>query len=283
MRALVVAVLAVIVGTVLVGMIVWWQTAGESGTAAVKNPFYVRGQHLLEEGSRKEAAAAFRKAIRPSPEAPQPHLQLAMLYDDHQNRPAGTIYHYKRYLELLEGQSDSRQKDAVRKWLRDAERDYLQQLATEHGDFTNRWARREELPAEKETEGKNRITPRERKLAQKVKELNTERIRLERRLRRVKAEAGEATSASGPEMAGTDADSGGSEKPEKSVEVYQVRKGDTLYGICERRYGNGGYWDELLRYNDDKLQGDPEINAGVRIKLPPQKVLENVNDTPTTQ
>jgi nucleoid-associated protein YgaU len=52
---------------------------------------------------------------------------------------------------------------------------------------------------------------------------------------------------------------------------HQVGKGETLYAICKRFYGDGGLADELARFND--MANPAAVSEGRRLRLPAAEVL----------
>ena len=50
--------------------------------------------------------------------------------------------------------------------------------------------------------------------------------------------------------------------------VYQVKRGDTLYGIAERFYGDAQQWRKILRYNKEELRSANALKVGQRLYIP---------------
>lgn len=57
------------------------------------------------------------------------------------------------------------------------------------------------------------------------------------------------------------------------VEWYTVEKGDSLYGIAEKFYGDGSLADELGAFNADRVPENLMVRAGVRIRIPSRNDL----------
>lgn len=55
-------------------------------------------------------------------------------------------------------------------------------------------------------------------------------------------------------------------KPEPKPESYQVNKGDTLWSIATRFYGNGQMWLDIARHN--RIRHADEIAVGMVLRLP---------------
>ncbi|HEU5078178.1 MAG TPA: LysM peptidoglycan-binding domain-containing protein [Opitutaceae bacterium] len=71
-------------------------------TAEIDESGYRRAKELLRQGRNQEALAEFQKVIekRGLNNAPESHLELGLLYQNHIRDPIAAIYHYRRYLEL---------------------------------------------------------------------------------------------------------------------------------------------------------------------------------------
>lgn len=50
--------------------------------------------------------------------------------------------------------------------------------------------------------------------------------------------------------------------------VYQVKRGDTLYGIAQRFYGDPQQWKKILQYNKDELRNSSSLKVGQRLYIP---------------
>ena len=60
----------------------------------------IEAREYLEAEQYKEAEATFKKALDENPLIARPHLDLAMIYQQHIINHIHAIYHYDRYLEL---------------------------------------------------------------------------------------------------------------------------------------------------------------------------------------
>jgi len=52
------------------------------------------------------------------------------------------------------------------------------------------------------------------------------------------------------------------------AESYTVSKGDTLWGISKKFYGEGSKWQLILDANKDKIPDPNKLKAGTTIKIP---------------
>jgi nucleoid-associated protein YgaU len=68
--------------------------------------------------------------------------------------------------------------------------------------------------------------------------------------------------------------------PQIPLTRYDVKDGDTLYGISSKVYGQGMLWEKVRDYNKDKLGSNGTIHKGVTLLLPPKDVLLGKPYTP---
>lgn len=71
--------------------------------------------------------------------------------------------------------------------------------------------------------------------------------------------------------------------PQIPLTRYDVKDGDTLYGIAAKVYGQGGLWEKVREYNKDKLSASGTIHKGVTLMLPPKDVLLGKPYVPVAQ
>ena len=80
--------------------------------------YYNLGLSYDESGMYKKALAEYRKALKITPNDPDIHYNLGVLYDDHIKNKKKAIYHYKMYLKLAPHAKDASQ---VAYWIKEAE------------------------------------------------------------------------------------------------------------------------------------------------------------------
>jgi LysM repeat protein len=69
--------------------------------AEVDEPHYRRGTQLLRSGRAQEALEAFLKVVeKRGGDAPESHLECGILYLQHIKDPVAAIYHFRKYLAL---------------------------------------------------------------------------------------------------------------------------------------------------------------------------------------
>jgi tetratricopeptide (TPR) repeat protein len=95
-------------------------------TAEIDEPNYRRGKDLLRQGRNPEALAEFLKVIdKRGNDAPESHLEVGILYQQHIKDPITAIYHYKKFREL---KRNSPQSDLVRQRIDAATREFARDL-----------------------------------------------------------------------------------------------------------------------------------------------------------
>lgn len=57
------------------------------------------------------------------------------------------------------------------------------------------------------------------------------------------------------------------------AELYTLKDGETLYKICQTRYGNGNLWKELAEFNKGTVANPTKLRKGMTIRLPSASVL----------
>lgn len=57
------------------------------------------------------------------------------------------------------------------------------------------------------------------------------------------------------------------------VELYTLREGETLYKLCQSKYGNGNLWKELAEFNKATIPNPTKMRAGMTVRLPAVHIL----------
>ena len=57
------------------------------------------------------------------------------------------------------------------------------------------------------------------------------------------------------------------------AELYTLKDGETLYKICQAKYGNGNLWKELADFNKSTISNPTKLRKGTTIRLPSASVL----------
>lgn len=65
---------------------------------------------------------------------------------------------------------------------------------------------------------------------------------------------------------------------DEAAEVYIVRRGDSLSGICAERYGKASLWPALFEINKPAVMNPDEIYVGQELRVPSEEVIREVAD-----
>lgn len=75
---------------------------------------------------------------------------------------------------------------------------------------------------------------------------------------------------------GLQTQSAGQAASQNSVRTYTVKKGDTLWGISKKFYGDGRLWRNILEANLDKVQNPRTMRVGITLVIPDIGASANV-------
>ena len=53
-----------------------------------------------------------------------------------------------------------------------------------------------------------------------------------------------------------------------TMATYKVKKGDTLWGISKKYYGDGTKWRKILEANTDKVKNPKTMKVGIELTIP---------------
>jgi len=275
---------------------------GESLTfsSETDDAFYRQGQQLSKQGRNQEALSAYLKVIAKRDEtAPESHLEAGLILLRHVKDPIAAIYHFRKYLEL---QPNSRQAVYVLGLIDTAKREFARTLPAaplesqaerlETQDQIDRLLREnDQLKAE--------LTALHAGVA--ATPVRSTRAALD------PAASGDTplisipTSPAEPTPATTTAteDSPVTYAPvEAPVEAppamqrpalpatsqgtraaptkpsaaagrrHTVAKGDTLFSLAQKYYGNRSKWRDIFEANRDVLPSQNSLRLGMELKIP---------------
>jgi nucleoid-associated protein YgaU len=57
------------------------------------------------------------------------------------------------------------------------------------------------------------------------------------------------------------------------AELYTIKSGESLYKICQNKYGDGTLWKSLAEFNSSVIPNPTKLRAGVTIRIPAESVL----------
>lgn len=280
-----------VLASVLLAMLVLTGWVGLAGcrpndsmpfASEVDEPHYRRGTTLLRGGRTQEALEAFLKVIeKRGGDAPESHLECGILYLQHLKDPVAAIYHFRKYLAL---RPTSPQAARARELIETAMKEFARTLPAS--------------PFEGQVE---RLDLRET-----VARLQKENYELKEeiaRLRGLPASSRPVPAGAGVAESGDDEDAAApvsAEEPEPapiipvsepevrradaataparpaaatatvaSGRVHVVQKGDSLFSISRRYYGNGSRVDAIVAANRGLLQDrNTPLRIGMQLKLP---------------
>lgn len=76
-----------------------------------KEPYYLHGRELMKQRDFGGALRAFQKGLEVNPRSSLAHLEMGLLYEQHQKNSAAAIYHFNRFIEI---KPDSPRAETVR-------------------------------------------------------------------------------------------------------------------------------------------------------------------------
>ena len=93
---------------------------GKSKEAGDLNSLLRTGQQQMQKGRYREAVATFEKARSLNPEAPEPYLRLALVYEECLRDPETALRYYYRYQQV---EKDEVKKEEILGWIAELERE----------------------------------------------------------------------------------------------------------------------------------------------------------------
>ncbi len=254
---------------------------------------YRDGQQLERQGRWDEALAAYLKVIdRRGDAAPESNLDAGLIYLNHIRDPISAIYHFRRYLEL---EPNSKQAVFVRGMIDSAKREFARSLPgqplesqTEHLGVQEQVERlqreNDELKAENAALRAGAMVPATHSTTIDLGSIPTQQAPAE-------GTTTPATGAAGPPISLAPAGSGDSAassaiadappespppqaeppkpSPAPSIRHHTVAKGDTLFNLAQKYYGNRSKWRDIYAANRDVLPSEnATLKIGVELKIP---------------
>ena len=271
-------------------------------TAELDEPGYRRGKDLVRQGRNHEALAAFLKVVeKRGDEAPESHLELGILYQQHIKEPIAAIYHYRKFIEL---KRNSPQADLVRQRIDAATREFARTL-----------------PGRPLDSQADRVD-----LLEKMDQIQRENLQLKEQLIVLRGQVGAARTETiaptppsaqhttsvppppsptnpdqltpqaidlteSPVMAAVDpvpvapppvapptrptAQTPGATPTQPTPTAaggnyrrHVVAKGDTLFSLAQRYYGNRSRWRDIYAANRQVLPSESALTIGMELRIP---------------
>ena len=222
------------------------EVAEEENSSAFK-----RGRSYLKVGKNEEALDEFLSITRRMVKCPKSHLEAGRLYLTVKARkdPVAAVYHFRRYLFL---EPSSREAPKVKQLIVTAEREIIRNL-----------------PGKPYEGYLNGLT------------LQEENLRLQREVADLKARLGMPLSetykpksldpvSSGPTQVSPVPQSAASRpKPTVQPQSYVVQKGDSLYLISRKFYGDSSHIDRIYQANRSVMKSKNSLRVGQTLRIPP--------------
>ena len=224
-----------------------FSSCGPSGPVIqeLDDPAFERGRSYLKVGKEKEALDEFLSVTRRMVECPKSHLEAGrlLLTLDSRKDPVASIYHFRRFLLL---KPESKESSKVKQLIVTAEREIIRGLPGEPYDGYL------DLIALKE-----------------------ENAKLKRQVLDYQARLGEPIGVSVAPVASPSSQPVPppvQPVPTPSPPVtrsYVVKKGDSLYAISRKFYGDSSHIDRIFQANRDSLPSKNSLKVGQTLRIPP--------------
>ncbi len=126
-----------------------------------------------------------------------------------------------------------------------------------------------ELPDELKEEVREFLKRKEKaKTETQAKSAGPERSDLPDEIRDALAELDETEVAEASEPEAEEAQAVEADVEEPGARIHVVEKGDSLWKIAEKYYGDGSRWKEIHRANKDRIKDPAVIRRGQKLRIP---------------
>lgn len=270
-------------------------------------PGYRRGKDLIKQGRNQEALSEFQKVIdkRGLNNAAESHLEVGLLYQYHIKDPISAIYHYRKYREL---KPNSQQADLVRQRIDAATRDFARSLLVQtdsldkldSDDLAKRLQRENDklkadlaaaranrpvpAAAEEETPAAepapvaasargayaitNDTSPVVRAAVDTEPEPTPEPVAQPRPPVAQPVRPTASATATRPPATTTRPTTTTTRPTTGSYRRHTISKGDTLYSLAQKYYGNRSRWRDIYAANRDVMKSEGDLRIGMEVKIP---------------
>ena len=209
---------------------------------------FQRAISLLKVGNDEDALEEFLAVTRRTMHCPKSHLQVGMLFLNLESRkdPVAAIYHFQRFL-LLE--NNSKEAPKVRQLIVTAEREIIRELPGEpYADYLDSLDLREKnnrlMREVADLKARLGLPLTERDIRDNESPLPVRNSKVQQ----IKNEPSFVT----PPLART----------------YVVQKGDSLYGISRKFYGDSSYIEQIFQANRNSLSSKDSLKLGQKLIIP---------------
>jgi tetratricopeptide (TPR) repeat protein len=263
-------------------------------------PYYRQGQQLSKQGRNQEALNAYLKVIAKRDDtAPESHLEVGLILLRQVKDPIAAIYHFRKYLEL---QPNSRQAVYVRGLIDTAKREFARTLPAtplesqadqlEKQDQIDRLLREnDQLKAELASLRGGVAAPPIRSRAPlendnpggapmitiPVTPAETAPAADEAPVTYAPAQAAPAVPDEVPVIQAVPFSpptrpsatrTAATRTAATSGRTHTVAKGDTLFSLAQKYYGNRSKWRDIYAANRDVLPNETALKPGMQLKIP---------------
>lgn len=260
-------------------------------------PLYRQGQQLSKSGRNQEALSAYLKVIAKRDEsAPESHLEVGLILLRHVKDPIAAIYHFRKYLEL---QPNSRQAVYVRGLIDTSKREFARTLPAtplesqadqlEKQDQIDRLLREnDQLKAELTSLRGGVAAPpiRSRAVLENNNSSGAPMITIPTAQPETTAPSADDSPVTyAPVPAATveeeplvqaapttkptrPAVKPAAKPPASSGRTHTVGKGDTLFSLAQKYYGNRAKWRDIYAANRDVMPNETALKPGMSLKIP---------------
>ena len=212
------------------------------------DPAFERGRSYLKVGRETDALDEFLSVTRRVTQAPKSHLEAGRLLLTLSSRkdPVAAIYHFRRFLLL---QPNARESPMVEQLIVTAEREIIRKLP---GEPYDNYLESIDLKDENER-------------------LRREIADLQARLGSPLAPVVPSTLPPPSPTVNTISQQALVIEEPRTPQAYVVRKGDSLYAISEKIYGDSSYVNAIYSANRDTLKSKNSLKVGQTLRLPPAR------------
>lgn len=207
---------------------------------------FQKGKSYLKVGKNEDALDEFLSITRRMVRCPKSHLEVGRLYLTLKSRkdPVAAIYHFRRYLFL---EPSSREAPKVKQLIVTAEKEIIRNLPGKPyaGYLDGLTLQEENLKLKRE------VADLKARIGLPLSEpLPPDQIRSPR-----------SPSPAQPETT--------MPKPATAPKNYVVQKGDSLYAISRKFYGDSSHIDRIYQANRDVMRSKNSLQVGQALKIPP--------------
>ena len=271
------------------------RSADSPFTAEIDDSDYRRGKELQRQGRNQEALVAFQKVLeRRGDDAPESHLELGILYQQHIKDPIAAIYHYRKFREL---KPNSPQADLVRQRIDAATREFARTLPAQPLD--NQMERLDLLDKLDQLQREN-TQLKDQLIGARTQAINTPRPSVavspvspdtsaplavdpndspivrapdpvpdQVALQPDRQPVSPTVSINRPSVQTPTP----TPRPTAPVSVaggrkHTVSKGDTLFSLAQRYYNNKSRWKDIYAANRDVMKSQNDLKIGMELRIP---------------